>query len=563
MKKINKIKIILIAFFMLLAGIIFILSGIFAEPSINDFFTQKLVSHKTHGSSDIVLVVIDDNSLAQIRWPWKRNLYSEIFDFLENKANAKLILFDGIISSPDDSKEADQALYNYLSKSKKLIMGFDMCKTDNDCGLLPEEYYPEFNKKFDLSIKNLKKFDYIKNSYTGIMKMPPEFLHNVKNIGSVIVMDRLSENIKNDKIIRTYSNLVNFNSRYYPSLALVGYSKLTGEKNFIISDKYITAEKAGLKIKLPPSAKTSQSNYVYLKWYKPYKNSYYTHKEYSAIDVLNLSRMPSGSKIKTKSGEILSADTFKNKIIFIGGNAKAQSLDDKLGSPVSPNHAGVDIQATALNNYLDNTFTQKAGVILNIFISTIILLISFAAIQFFTPVISLTFNICLTFIYFLIYLGFLNNDFILNFITIFFLEVLLFAFAYIYQFVAEGEKKEKIQKAMGKYLSIDVMQKVVKDIDNITLGGKKVEATIMFIDIRKFTTISENMAADDVTLLLNEYFTTIYPIITKYNGVLNKFIGDAVLAIFEDEQNHAKNAIFCAGEVLEQIKKLQQKWLSE
>ena len=116
---------------------------------------------------------------------------------------------------------------------------------------------------------------------------------------------------------------------------------------------------------------------------------------------------------------------------------------------------------------------------------------------------------------------------------------------------------------MGKYLSIDVMQKVVKDIDNITLGGKKVEATIMFIDIRKFTTISENMAADDVTLLLNEYFTTIYPIITKYNGVLNKFIGDAVLAIFEDEQNHAKNAIFCAGEVLEQIKKLQQKWLSE
>ena len=71
------------------------------------------------------------------------------------------------------------------------------------------------------------------------------------------------------------------------------------------------------------------------------------------------------------------------------------------------------------------------------------------------------------------------------------------------------------------------------------------------------------MAADDVTLLLNEYFTTVYPIITKYNGVLNKFIGDAILAIFEDEQNHAQNAILCAHEILEEVKKLQQKWLGE
>ena len=153
MKKINQIKIILAAFFLLLSGIIFVLSNVFVESNINDFFIQKLVSHKAHGSSDIVLVVIDDSSLEQIRWPWKRDLYSEIFDFLENKANAKLILFDGIIGSPDPySKTADKNLYNYLKKSKKLIMGFDMCKSNNNCINLPEKYYPEFNKKFDLNI---------------------------------------------------------------------------------------------------------------------------------------------------------------------------------------------------------------------------------------------------------------------------------------------------------------------------------------------------------------------------------------------------------------------------
>ena len=152
MKKINQTKIILAAFFLLLSGIIFVLSNVFVEPNINDFFVQKLVSHKAYGSNDIVLVVIDDNSLEQIRWPWKRDLYSEMFDFLENKANVKMILFDGIIGSPDPySKDADKKLYNYLKKSKKLIMGFDMCKSKNNCISLPEKYYPELNEKFDLN----------------------------------------------------------------------------------------------------------------------------------------------------------------------------------------------------------------------------------------------------------------------------------------------------------------------------------------------------------------------------------------------------------------------------
>ena len=565
MKKNNQLKFILTIFFFIFAGIIFCLSNEFAELSVSDFFIRKFVSHKAHGSEDIVLIVIDDASLEKIRWPWRRDLYSEMFDFLENKAGAKIVLFDAVLSSPDPySKEADKKFYNYLKRSKNLILGFDMCKNGNNCVTIPENYYSIFNKKCYVNVSDKKNEKKIKEVYSGVMEMPLEFLDSAVSFGSVIVMDRIPEQINNDKVIRTYSNIVYFNGKYYPSLALVGYSKLTNTDKYILTDKALYSQDKALNIKFPSAAVNSQSNYTYLKWYKPYdENNYYSHKEYSAIDILNLSRMPDGSKITSKSGEVISADLFKDKIVFVGGNAKAQSLDDKLGSPVSPNHAGVDIQATALNNYIDNTFTQKSSLGLNIFITAVILILSFLAIYFLTPMVSFSISTSILLLYFIVYLTCLNNDYILNFITVFFLEILLFAFAYIYQFKVEGDKKDKIQKAMGKYLSTDVMQRVVKDIDNISLGGKKTEATIMFIDIRKFTSISENMAADEVTLLLNEYFTTIYPIITKYNGVLNKFIGDAVLTIFEAQETHAKDAICCAGEVLEQVKKLQQKWLGE
>ena len=78
--------------------------------------------------------------------------------------------------------------------------------------------------------------------------------------------------------------------------------------------------------------------------------------------------------------------------------------------------------------------------------------------------------------------------------------------------------------------------------------------------------MSEKMSAEDVTKILNEYFTEMEPIITKYNGVINKFIGDAVMAIFGEpiqDMNHPVNAVRCAYEMLKKVEYLREKWLRE
>ena len=78
--------------------------------------------------------------------------------------------------------------------------------------------------------------------------------------------------------------------------------------------------------------------------------------------------------------------------------------------------------------------------------------------------------------------------------------------------------------------------------------------------------MSEKLTPEEISLILNEYFTEIEPIITKYNGVINKFIGDAVMAIFGEpiqDKNHALNAVLCANAMLKKVKQLQEKWLYE
>ncbi len=139
-------------------------------------------------------------------------------------------------------------------------------------------------------------------------------------------------------------------------------------------------------------------------------------------------------------------------------------------------------------------------------------------------------------------------------------------FAGTYRRIFLERKNNKIEKILGKYISKDIKNKILKNDTNAELGGKKAEISIMFADIRGFTSLSETHSAEEVSSLLNEYFSLIEPVINKYNGVINKFIGDAVLVIFGEpiqDKNHARNAVLCAYELNKKVKSIQEKWISE
>ncbi|OGR41721.1 MAG: hypothetical protein A2X35_12665 [Elusimicrobia bacterium GWA2_61_42] len=93
------------------------------------------------------------------------------------------------------------------------------------------------------------------------------------------------------------------------------------------------------------------------------------------------------------------------------------------------------------------------------------------------------------------------------------------------------KEREELQETFGKYLSIEIARELIKN-KKVNLGGEDMEAAVMFCDIRNFTTLSEKLSPSGLVEFLNNYFRYITPPITSHKGVINKFIGDAVMAIY-------------------------------
>jgi adenylate cyclase len=150
-------------------------------------------------------------------------------------------------------------------------------------------------------------------------------------------------------------------------------------------------------------------------------------------------------------------------------------------------------------------------------------------------------------------------DYVTNLFFVFF----VLGTSFVYKFILEGKNKEKIKNAMSKYISDDIMSEIIQNIDELKLGGKRAEVTVLFADIRGFTTISEMYEPEEVSRILNNYFSEMIPIVNKYHGVLNKFIGDALLAVFGDpipNEDHALNAVLCADEMIKKVEDLHKEW---
>ena len=555
MKISQKNSLILLAFSSVLILLIVYIMGItiFEPKSYN--FLVKIATQNAKASDDILLVVIDDKSLHQLgRWPWKRTRYSEIFEYITKYTQAKQIGYDAIIVAPDtDNPTADKQFYKDIKEIDSLSAGVGF--TNNNFKNIDEKYYEKLLfKKNSIYIEDKRsKKNKIPSGYKSFSTFQKEYLNNIKNLGAV------NTSMDNDGYIRKIEQVINYKGRLYPSLGLLMYSKHTGIKHFVLTDKYLLAKNNDYSLRIPV---TNESGIAYsnIYFYKTDDNLY-SHQKISASDVIK-----SLESIKKGEKPILNSELFKDKIVFVGANANAQALLDVKRTPVSDTFSGVDIQATNLDNIINNEFYRNTSQLYNILNVVLVFIIAFVLVCTLPIPIAILSCACLMFMYLIFAFFMFSNKIAINLILPEIFILFAIGCAYLYRYLLEGRKKEKIQSAMGKYLSKDVMKSVVDNIDSVKLGGKRANVTVLFADIRGFTSISEKLSAEEVTRILNEYFTAIVPIIEKNNGILNKFMGDAVLAVFGEpikSNNHALDAIICADCMLKKVRQLQEKWLEE
>ena len=529
-------------------------NAIFQNKSYN--FMVKYTSNDNIASDDVILVVIDDKSLTELgRWPWKRDRTIQIFDYLEYYTDAKVIAYDAVVMAPDfENPESDRYFFNNVGKYNKLIAGVGFMSENFGDNINEAEYNALLTEKNNIKvIDKRRKKQNKENFYKSFTPFLKEYFKNIKLLGSVNTYQ------DQDGYIRRIDQLVDYNGGLYPSLGLISYSKYTGINEFTIDDEYITAKNDKYKLKIPVKS-DSGIVFSYISFYKTL-DGMYSHKKVSASDVIK-----SLESIKKGEKPILDPAIFKDKAVFVGANANAQALFDIKRTPISDTFAGVDIQATNFNNLIDNVFYTTSSP----YYDFAIVLFAFLLVMVFVSLLPVSTALlcasCAMLLYFVFAFIMYDNRFAIGLIMPEIFMVFAIGCGYSYKYLIEGRKKEKIQTAMSKYISKDVMQNVVQNIDSIKLGGKRAEVTVLFADIRGFTSISEQLSPVEVTKILNEYFSELVPIIEQHKGILNKFMGDAILAIFGEpikNENHPVDAVKCANKMLKKVKLLQDKWLNE
>lgn len=552
--------------YVFLLFVFFIFTLMFIEQYANSFLISKFAASKI-GSQDIIEIVVDDRSIQNYKWPWTKDMYAQILDYFHSYASPKVIGLDMNVTAFNKNNPKDVQFAEQVKKMPNLVLGF--VPEINPNHPIEENVFNKFKNKYSLNTKvNLTNPSSL---YNGVMTLQEGLFDSIHNYGSVKI-----DSAYGSGYVFSTINLVNINNSYYPSLPLKMYLLENKTNDITLDTNYITVPKTGLKIPY-----MYKSDGVAKSFIRYYRNTVlngnivtdYSHPNVSASIILDTYKaLKSGITPENHpelyaigTGKYINPALFKDKTIFIGANISGPSADVML-TPMAKRHPGVDIQATIYNNLVGNEFLKFAGIGVGFLSFAILSLFAFIMIlrmKFFKGLLSIIgFDI--------LYLGIVfacaHNGYIISFAVPIVLQFVTTIFAYSFKFILENRNKEKIKQAMGKYLSQDVMKNVVKNIDDLKLGGKRAIVTVLFSDIRGFTSLSEKMSAEEVSMILNEYFAEMEPIISKYNGVINKFIGDAVMAIFGEpiqDINHAQNAVKCAYEMLKKVEYLREKWLFE
>jgi adenylate cyclase len=237
---------------------------------------------------------------------------------------------------------------------------------------------------------------------------------------------------------------------------------------------------------------------------------------------------------------------FKDKFVFIG--ASAAGLGDLKTTPRSSGKiAGVETHATALYNILNNSFfhEQTAFDLIGWFLGLSVLL-SMVFMRL-TPTVSFFVMVTLGVGEFFLYILYLFPMHRIVLPTSAFLLLLLLCFiaTVLYRYLTEEREKGVLKKAFATYVPPDVVDLVLQDSGSLSLGGEKKVLTVLFSDIRSFTTYSERLDPQELVRLLNYYLSRMSDVIFQNKGTIDKFIGDAVMAIFGaplSQPDHAERA---------------------
>ncbi|MBI3590331.1 MAG: adenylate/guanylate cyclase domain-containing protein [Candidatus Melainabacteria bacterium] len=492
---------------------------------------------------NILIVGIDAASISKvgIPWPWPRQFHASLVDAL-TKAGSKFIVFDIIFDtiSPLSLQTQDIAGSETIAKSS-----FDAGKEDDN--IFANSLKKAMNVFLACEAEPLSKTQYQAvlpiSNFVSALNNDTSYLGN-----SGVTYDR-------DNFVRKVKVIY---PEFYNDPAVA--SSIT----FRVAQKYFK-ERANI---LP-------NNSVQLgkkKIPKEFLINYYGPAE--TIETIPY----------WKALELIYKDagaTFKDKVVFIGRTKLKASIDpfksvrspDSFATPyasLTPNFSGVEIQASILGNLLESSYIIGMNQILLTFIMILTGLFSCLIVWRLRTKLVACFYACLLLSG--VYLLIAFSLFILCKISIpptfpiYGTIIPVYFVNFLDQYFIVDRARRRQAKVFRQLVPTQVADEIEEmDQEQLALGGTRREITVLFTDIKNFTGMCEKYSPETIVHILNEFFTEMVKTIHKHNGLVDKFIGDAIMVLWGspkvlDTHIQANMAIQCALAMKQELKELNNRW---
>lgn len=504
---------------------------------------------------DIAILAIDEATLTQFsnekaklnqkfKWPMEWSKYVELNKYI-GRANPTAVLYDIMFL---DHKEHENELAESIKEIGSVYLDYPLEVKRKEKHYFDREERIKLFKKSSFKVKS-NKTPIVWT--TDVTPPTPKLMKAAAGIGFANVLP------PRDSVIRKMPLVAKYENRYYPNIDLsiaMKYYGIKTEDVEIILGKHIILKNVPIE-----------------KMKKPNKE----RKVYIPIDndgFMDINFAGGHGSFQSKSFYLFCRpnDTrpnrwLDNKILLIAAYALTGVAEDTKDSPYGKLF-GIEHHANAINTILEQDFLTKYTDIQNILIMLILALILGLVI----PRMSILYSGISIFLMLILYsvgaVILFNYSILTAFATPLTQISLFFTLHITYKVMTEQKEKKYVRQTFSKFVSKSVVDELLQNPDKLKLGGDKKILTVLFSDIRGFTSISEKLSPEQLVEHLNVYLQKMTDIVFKYDGTLDKYVGDEIMAFWGapiPQDNHALLTCKAALEMMEELDNLNENWRIE
>ena len=538
-------KHLLFYFLSAISVVLFTLLQLFDPPLFREHLESKTYDLRLHlrnmlvkqpATDNIVIVVIDEKSIAAIgRWPWSRAVQAELVQKISS-AKPQVIGIDIMYSEPENP-QADARLAAAIREAGNVVQATAFIAEVTSSRQVEVPTPPDY--LWDSAFMEVKSVPGVNWKAWAIkpekVNLPIEAVAKAATLGHVTNLPDM------DGVLRWDIMYVNYGDDCYPSLPLqvariasrvsMKDTVLYGGSGIRLGGKFI---------------KTDISGRVIINYLGKEKSFRYL----SAADLLQ---------------NRVSLEILKDRIVLLGTSAQA-TFDQKV-TPFSANFPGVEKNANVIDNIINNDFivkSPKTAELLAILVTSLLLAVFLPRLKA-KPGVILGFGLIGVYFFLTCYL-LLRHNIWMDFVAPTANMSLIVTAGTIAKLLTEEKQSKQIKAMFSSYVTERLVNEMIRNPEMARLGGEKREITVLFSDIKSFTTYSENHQPEEVVAILNEYLGEMTQIILRWEGILDKFIGDAIVVFWGapmKQDDHAERAIFCALEMQQRLAELRERWAQE